>query len=178
MRLVIINGTGESGKDAVCDIAYDLLGGRVRTFSTIDPVKRLAAYTRDIYCRCGWDLEKDEKGRRFLSDLKDVWNHYNQGPYIIACETVKAIDHPNQSESPDICFLHSREPSEIGNLKHDLVMFNPVTLLVRRPGGRQAWGNHTDDDVECYDYDYELDNDGTLEALSERVKTFLAWLKQ
>ena len=42
MRVVIINGRGGSGKDAVCDMTRELIGDKCVSLSTVDVVKELA----------------------------------------------------------------------------------------------------------------------------------------
>ena len=64
MKILIINGKPRTGKSIFCNTAFQKCG-LVYCFSTIDEVKRLARYL-------GWDGKKDEKGRKFLSDIKDA----------------------------------------------------------------------------------------------------------
>jgi adenylate kinase len=65
--VIIINGAGGVGKDTICDLAAKHF--KVKNISSITPIKELAA-------RCGWGGEKDDKARKFLSDLDNflgIW---------------------------------------------------------------------------------------------------------
>ena len=66
--VVIINGAGESGKGTFVKFCRDILLPYrifVNNISSIDQVKEVAA-------GLGWDGKKDDEGRKFLSDLKDL----------------------------------------------------------------------------------------------------------
>lgn len=69
--IIVINGRGGVGKDTLCDFVkekYDDTYG-VQNISSITRIKEIA---KDI----GWDGNKDEKGRKFLSDLKKALTEY------------------------------------------------------------------------------------------------------
>lgn len=70
-----------------------------------------------------------------------------------------------------VVFVHCREPQEIERIVHELPYF-VYTLLIRRPSVEHHYGNHADDDVLNYNYDFTIVNDGTLEDLEEKVKQF------
>ena len=59
--VIIINGAGGVGKDTLCDAAATSY--KTRNISTITPIKEIAA-------QCGWNGAKDNKSRKFLSDMK------------------------------------------------------------------------------------------------------------
>ncbi|MDD3123752.1 MAG: hypothetical protein PHC62_09640 [Candidatus Izemoplasmatales bacterium] len=158
-KYVIINGIGGCGKDEVvnqCSIIKD----NVFNISTIDFVKQIAIL-------CGWKKEKNEKSRKFLSDLKDAMIAYDNIPFKKVCEIVKVLNNK-------IIFIHCREPNEIDKLKQEL---NARTLLVRNSNIAKIKTNHADGEVENYKYDYVLDNNGTRQELFEECKDFLHWLE-
>ena len=69
--VIVINGAGGVGKDTLCDLAAKHF--KVRNISTITPIKELASM-------CGWDGRKDDKSRKFLSDMKRLTVEYNDFP--------------------------------------------------------------------------------------------------
>ena len=75
--VIIINGRGGVGKDTLCDFAAKHY--KVENISSITPIKDLAKL-------CGWGGEKNEKSRKFLSDLKQLLIDYNEYPtqYLIS----------------------------------------------------------------------------------------------
>jgi hypothetical protein len=150
--VLVINGRGGVGKDTLCDLAAKHF--RVYNISSVDPIK-------DIARTCGWDGSKDDKSRRFLSDLKALTVAYNNYPTVWAKERYLGF-----LESDDeIMFLHIREPEEIAKLVR-ATDGRAKTLLIR--GGERtrqtAYGNAADDLVENYGYDYYYVNDKTLDV--------------
>ena len=95
--VIVINGSGGVGKDTLCDIAAKHY--KVKNISSITPIKKIAA-------DCGWDGQKDDKSRKFLSDLKLLCVEYNDYPTRWAL--AEYLDFKNTDE--DIMFVHIREP--------------------------------------------------------------------
>ena len=159
---IVINGAGGVGKDTLCDLAAKHF--RVFNVSSITPIKEIAA-------SCGWDGTKDDKARKFLSDLKRLCIEYNDYPTVWA---KNRYDEFLKSEN-EVMFLHIREGSEIEKFVK-ATCGEAKTLLVR--GGarmtKSAYGNVSDDEVENYSYDYYFVNDKALdEAEDEFVKLII-----
>ena len=158
-QYVIINGTGGAGKDEFikqCKVIDD----DIENISTIDYIKSIARYA-------GWDGKKDERGRRFLSDIKDAMILYDDIPFKQTIENVKMFDHKT-------VFIHCREPDEIEKLKNEL---NAKTVLVKNKRADGLINNHADQDVELYNYDYVINNNESLGDLIISAQIFLLWLK-
>ena len=160
---IVINGAGGVGKDTLCNMAKEAF--RVDNISSISPIKQIAKM-------CGWDGKKDDKSRKFLSDLKLLCVEYNDYPTAWAYEKYKSF---LQGED-DIMFVHIREPEEIKKFV-DKTGGKAKTLLIR--GGKRmanrSYGNVSDDSVEGYDYDYYFVNDKTLE---EAKRDFIEFLEK
>lgn len=148
---IVINGAGGVGKDTLCDLAAKHF--RVFNVSSITPIKEIAA-------SCGWDGTKDDKARKFLSDLKRLCIEYNDYPTVWA---KNKYDEFLASDN-EVMFLHIREGSEIEKFVK-ATDGEAKTLLVR--GGarmtKSAYGNVSDDEVENYSYNYYFVNDRSLE---------------
>lgn len=159
--VIIINGKGGAGKDTVCEIAARYFN--VEIISAITPIK-------DIARQHGWNGEKDNKARRFLSDLKRAFIKYNDLPnrYLEA-----EYDKFEQSDN-DILFVHIRERDQIDDFIRR-VRIKCVTLLVRSSKVEKLgeFGNSSDDDVENYHYDYYYTNG---RPMSELIPTFMDFL--
>lgn len=156
---IVINGAGGVGKDTLCELAAKHF--KVMNISSITPIKEIAAL-------CGWDGTKDNKARKFLSDLKNICVEYNDYPTVWA----KARYDEFLSSDDEVFFVHIREPEEIAKFVKATDM-NAKTLLVR--GGKrmskEKYGNISDDGVENYSYDYYFLNEDTLDvAEAEFVK--------
>ena len=153
---IVINGVGGVGKDTLCDLAARHF--KVVNISSVTPVKELAAIA-------GWDGRKDDKSRKFLSDLKRLLADYNDYPTNWALERYHAF---LESEN-DILFVHIREGSEIKKFVN-ATGGAARTLLIR--GGERMrrhsnYGNVSDDLVEEYAYDYCYLNDKALNTAEE-----------
>lgn len=154
-EIVIINGTGGSGKDTFVEFVAKY--AKVYNFSSIDKVKEVAKVI-------GWNGGKTEKDRKFLSDLKRLTTEYND----MAFQSVASAVEYFESSEEEIMFIHIREPEEIARAQ---AAFNTKTLLVKRAGLENIASNYSDASVENYDYDYHIYND-TLEQLEENAKDF------
>lgn len=161
--VIVINGAGGVGKDTLCDVAATRY--KTRNISTITPIKDIAKF-------CGWNGAKDNKSRKFLSDMKRLCAEYNDFPTVWAKEQFDNFLLTDE----EILFVHIREAEEI-------VKFVSATdgiaktLLIR--GGERfkqcfgGYGNVSDDDVENYKYDYYFYNDTDLEDSKKRFLAFL-----
>lgn len=145
--VVVINGKGGVGKDALCDALAEAYA--VKNISAITPIKEIAA-------QHGWRGEKDEKARRFLSELKRVFANYNDLPnqYLVN-EYREFLKSENQ-----VLFVHIRENDQIEHFV-SCVHTPCITLLIRRRAidELQQYGNESDDNVAQYPYDCYFDND-------------------
>lgn len=124
-------------------------------------------YVKTVALQCGWDGKKDDKGRRFLSDLKDALTRYDNIP-------VKRILESLHNYSNCIVFIHCREPDEINLLKNEL---NAKTLLITNKNVSPIETNHADKCVFDTKYDYVFDNSTTIGNLIMGAQVFLLWLE-
>lgn len=170
MKIICVNGYARSGKDTFCEYAF-VNRGLVYNHSTIDIVKKIAV---DI----GWDGVKDEKGRKFLSDLKDCLTEYNDLPTQCVLRQIRTklsivLDEENHDDT--IFLVQMREPEEIKRWKED---YGARALLIQRPSFGGDWGNHADDDVLLGEYDYKLDNNGSLKEWEDKTIEFIDMIRK
>lgn len=174
MKILCINGKGGSGKDTFVEFCGKRRDG-IFNVSMIDGVKNLAAIA-------GWSGAKTLKDRKFLSDLKDLVAEYNDYPFVMTIEDIIFAEktyayykwHDNLTNEL-ICFIHAREPKDIERWRSD---HGARAVLVRRPQVEGEFGNHADDNVFDCDYDYYIDNDGSLEELEEKAKHFIEQIRE
>ena len=162
-QIFVINGSGGVGKDTICDAASRFW--KTENISSITPILQVAR-------AAGWDGVKTPAARRFLSRLKEVCTEFNDLPFAYCMERCRAFE---QSDA-QILFVHIREPEEIARFRA-AVETPCAAILVRRPTleqARGALGNRSDDGVLSYDYDGVFVNDGALEELDEKVRSFFA----
>lgn len=166
MKVIIINGAAASGKDQFVKYFQKHYPYQCCNWSTIDKVKEIAQN------HLGWDGEKIENARLFLSELKRIWSDYNNGPFQWM---VKKIDSHYQEQNDEdkskvVYFIHCRESDEIqkfkatyGNKCH--------TLLIQRDGMKMP-ENKSDKNVGRYPYDFINENNGDLNELEIKARNF------
>ncbi len=155
-QIVVINGTGGSGKDTFVEFCQKY--GKVKNFSSIDKVKEIATMI-------GWTGKKEEKDRKFLSDLKKLTTDYNDMAFQSIKEEVSKFHHSDAN----ILFIHIREPEEIQRV---VDFYQAKTLLIKRVGLANIETNNSDANVDCYSYDYVIENT-TLKELDMKALEFI-----
>src|SRR5574344_92768 len=98
--IIIINGTGGSGKDTFVDMVSKY--HKVYNVSSIDKVKEIAKMI-------GWNGGKTDKDRKFLSDLKELTTEYNDMAFKDISDKVKIF----KDSDDEVMFIHIREPKNI-----------------------------------------------------------------
>ena len=162
-RIVIINGSGGVGKDAVCRACTRYAPCSVK--SSIEPIK-------DIARQIGWEGGKSDRDRKFLADLKALSAAYNDYPMQWMRGAVNAFN--GYGDDDEILFLHIREPKEIERAAKE---FNAVTVLVTNPRIPKITTNKSDASVDDYWYDAVIHNDGTVSDLDSMAERFVSWLR-
>lgn len=167
-KVIIINGHGTAGKDTFIDkfaeVAEEVYGDAlpVFRFSSVDEVKKYAMLL-------GWDSVKDEKGRRFLSDIKDALTRYNDAPFSYMQKKYAEV---SELSSHSVIFFHVREPEEIARAVKE---FNATTVLLERECAT-TFTNHADTGVYDYTYDYYVRNYGTISDLKATARVIFGEL--
>lgn len=156
LQLIVVNGYPRSGKDSfvnACQLLLAAKGYETRNVSSVDQVKRAAQLL-------GWDGIKDAKGRKFLSDLKDLSTEAYEGPLDYMTDRVRSRDRRWPQWA---FFFHIREPQEIAKF---VTRFpDTTTIFLHRKEAETHHDNTGDSAVLDYSYDYHVDNNSTLENL-------------
>lgn len=165
-QIFIINGSGGVGKDTFVELVSIELNDILKkfhtviNFSSVDKVKDIA---REI----GWSGKKTEKDRKFLSDLKILTSEYCDMPFK---SMEKRVNEFLKDEESKLLFLHIREPEEIARAVKE---FGAKTILVIRNAVKHITSNIADENVFNYNYDFVIENNGTINELNEKVKVFV-----
>lgn len=159
-KVYVINGSGGTGKDTICEIAAKIY--KVRNISSITPIVDIARFA-------GWDGNKTPESRRMLARLKEVFTEYNDLSFNYCVNQAKEFFMSDEQ----ILFVHIREPEEIARFKNK-IGDACETILVRRQSvtNGKKYGNHADDDVEKFEYDHIIENNAGLNELNNTVKDF------
>lgn len=165
-QIFVINGFGGVGKDTFVELVSLELNDRLKrfhtvvNFSSVDKVKEIA---REI----GWDGRKTEKDRKFLSDLKSLTKNYCDMPF----KSIKnKIEDFTKSDKGNVLFLHIREPEEIKRVVDE---FGAKSILIVRNSITHIVSNTSDKNVFDYNYDFVIENNGTIEELEKKVRQFI-----
>lgn len=169
--IFIINGSGGVGKDTFVELVLSNNKNKncfkIKNYSSVSKIKEIAKII-------GWNGDKTEKDRKFLSDLKLLTTEYNDMPLNDIKKYVKDfMDCENSNNDNKILFLHIREPEEIAKAANEFKEYNVKTILVKRDSIKHITSNMADENVYNYEYDIEINNDGTIEDLREKAKCFI-----
>lgn len=157
-KIIVINGQGGVGKDTFIDI-LNKKGLKIANVSSVDGVKELARMV-------GWNGAKEDKDRKFLSDLKILTTKYcGFSENYLAKKANEFLESDN-----DLMFVHIREPFYIQDFLNKFP--TAKTLLIKRKD-IYNYGNMADDGVFDFNYNYVVENYGTLEELEIMATQFV-----
>ena len=155
-KIVVINGNAGVGKDTFVRLCREIYPD-ISNYSTAEIPKRI------MKRYFGWNEEKSDKTRKYLSDLKDMLTEYNDVPY-------RDIETKLKYDDSSLVFIHCREPEEIEKFR---IRMNAIPLLIKNDRITISPSNHADKNVDKYNYAYEISNNGTINELREEAKKFL-----
>lgn len=168
IKIIVVNGYPGSGKTTFEECCKAKLGPFCQIRSTIDKVKSLAF-------RAGWDGKKTPEARKLLSDLKKIFVEFNDMPFKDIQSHIAYFKSDLERygvESDKALFLvDSREPEEIDRFKHEL---GAITILIKRDKHEnEVESNDSDANVDNYEYDYVIENNGTIADLNAKAVEFI-----
>lgn len=179
--VIVINGKGGVGKDYCISSLTSKVGEEnVENISSIDEIKKIAS-------QYGYsELNKTDKSRKFLSELKRVFTEWNNMPLICTCKKVRN----SIKEHKRFIFVHIREIDQIQKFvdlfpllvdaniegEYDDITtndFSIVTLLIKDKKNLPVhFGNRSDDCVGEYNYDYYYTNDKSENVPEGHINNF------
>ena len=158
-KIFIINGMAGSGKDTFVSFLNEIIP--TKHISIVDKVKETAKML-------GWNGEKTEKDRKFLSDIKLATDKYDDRNYEYIKEQVKDFLEDKTGKYEVLC-IDMREKHQILQAIKD---FGATSVLVYRNNVKNIMSNPADANVFNMKYDIVVRNNGTLEEFKERTKEF------
>lgn len=158
-KVFITSGSAGNGKDTFAEFLGKYIS--VYKYSSIDLVK-------EMFEAIGINKnDKTEKKRKLWSDAKDMLTQYDDIPFKDISSIVN--DFKNNQIETEVLLIDIREPEEIARA---VKAFEAESILVRNPNVKKIESNHADANVENYNYDYIIENGGTLEELDELASMF------
>ena len=173
--VILTNGYPQSGKDTISEFAQEKYINIVK-HSVVDLPKEFAR-------KMGWDGSKTDANRLMLSELKDFYDKHFDGSRKDVSNLIKSVALSNDQimyfrlyEDLDIfIFIDAREPSDIKMIKSICkskgIKF--YSVFVDREECQRSYGNHADDGVTNYIYDYYISNNDSLDMFKENVYILL-----
>ena len=158
-KVFITNGSAGNGKDTFAEFLSKYIS--VFKYSSIDLVKEMfetVGISKD---------DKTEKKRKLWSDCKDMLTQYDDIPFKDMTSIV--ADFKNNKIETEVLLIDIREPEEI---LRAVKTFEAEAILIDNPNVKKIKSNHADANVNNYDYDYIIENDGTLDQLDKVAKLF------
>lgn len=173
IKLILISGKAQNGKDTVASIIKDKLvsdGSRVLITHYADLLKYICKNYFD------WDGNKDENGRHLLQYIgTDVIRKKNPSLWVDFVAMMLSYFHENWDY---VLIPDCRFPNEIAVMIEN--GFDVVHLRVERPGfengltGKQS-EHASETALDDFVPDYKIINSGNLKALEEKV---YQWIKE
>lgn len=157
-KIFITNGMARCGKDTFATYLNEFIP--TLKYSSIDKVK-------EIITLCGWDGGKTERDRKFMSDFKMLTSAYSDMPFKAIEEKVSEF---LKDDIHEVMLIDIREPKEIERAKDT---FNAETILVKNDRVDIITSNDGDAGVFDYEYDYIIENNGTLDEFKENISIFV-----
>ena len=165
-QIFIINGSGGVGKDTFVELVSTELNDTLKKLHTVEYFSSVYK-VKEIAIEIGWDGKKREKDRKFLSDLKNLSSNYCDMPFQSMKNKVNEFIKNDENK---FLFLHIREPEEIIRAVKE---FDAKTILVVRDTVKYITSNMADKNVFNYDYDYVIQNNGTITDLKQKAKELI-----
>jgi hypothetical protein len=185
-KVIITNGHNRSGKDEFAQYCSELF--KTRRGSSINPIKiaslilgssedesfnffnyknesELIKIANNIKFN---DESLNEEFRKFLSDLKLLSSQYNNYPF----RYIKKLINDFLNSDDELILIDIREPNEIQKIKNEI---DCITVLIDRDS--YVANNMADQNVKNFNYDYIINNNGTLEEFKEKTYEFLNYIR-
>ena len=165
IRVLLLNGVAQSGKDTVIDTLETLQNTYVIRVSSVDWVKKVAKL-------CGWTGTKTEEDRLFLATLKDALTQFNESPQSqTILEVTKQLKALPAADQTFICIC-AREPRDLKYFKEYYQNRNyqvTTVLVTRAKAEKNTPNNMADQGVFDYEYDLTLSNNTSLKKFQQTI---------
>lgn len=158
----IVNGKPRAGKDTFAMILNRYMN--VYKYSAVTKVKEIATL-------CGWDGQKEERDRKFLHELKMLTSEYSDMAYQDVVNEIKK--YRNGEIEADVFVVDVREPEEIERLAKEV---GGITVFIENNNVPAITSNAADANVENYEYDFVIQNNGTMKEFEDEIKIFMEFL--
>lgn len=160
-KIFILNGVHSTGKDTFVKYINDF---GINAFHT-----SYVDFTRFMLSEARIDVKnKTDKMRKLLCDVNTALEEYDDIPFKDCCEI--ANDFNKNWIDDDWLIIDCREPKKIERLKQKL---NAKTIFIKSDKKITADNSADKAVAEDYEYDYIIDNTGSLDDLKNNTMEFI-----
>lgn len=158
--LLVVNGKPGAGKDTFAELLNKYTS--VYKWSIIDPIKAAAI-------DYGWRGGKTDKDRKFLADFKKLVDDYSDYSFEETFNKVMNFDFGMITD--DIMVIDMRDPKDI---ERAVELYDAITVYIKNDNVPMIESNDADAQTgeDAYDYDYVINNSGTMEEFEQSVQLF------
>jgi hypothetical protein len=164
MKILVINGYPGSGKDEFVKFCMDNARGCVKQLWTSTPAKKAFIYM------LGWDGKKTPEVRKGMAEVMEIANTLFDTSFK---HIEKELELIAETAPNSLVFIHVREPQ---NIERYVKAFAAGSVFIAREEHAEIT-NPSDANVEDYQYDYVVNNRGTLNDLRNRAYDFMDMLR-
>lgn len=162
--ILIVNGRPGAGKDTFADILSKYAS--VKKISIIDLTKEMATMA-------GWDGFKNDRSRKFLSDLKSLIDDFNDASF---CDIERKLIAYIDSDDYDYILIDARRIKDIDRMRKE---FDAKSVYIENNNIKYKPTNI--DDIEAQynnsKYDLTISNNGTLRQFEIEIEATHAYLQ-
>lgn len=164
-QIFILNGVHSAGKDTFVKFVNEL---GVKAFHT-----SYVDFTRNILSEVINVKNKANKTRKLLCNVNNALEEYDDIPFKACCQITN--DFKMGKLGYDWLIIDCREPRKIERLKQT---FDAKTIFIKSDKKITADNSADKAVAENYEYDYIIDNTGSLENLKANTLAFVNQILQ
>lgn len=186
-KVFIINGSGGSGKDTFCSFFKEFYqndktndnfkDGGFHSFDCLYTSTLSKRFAKEM----GWKETKTLADRKYLSDLKDMLDYWNDSTRKYLKEwifdnyySIFKSRYSTPIPHSFVIFVHAREAKDIDYIV-SLCTLEGIyckTILIDKID-KSKKGNHADDEVDNYKYyNWYIHNYGDFKSFRDKVRKF------
>lgn len=172
MKIIILSGKARSGKNVVSELLEEKLIEKEKNATSISYAFYLKIYAKKII---KWDLSEDTKPRSFLQSIGDLVKDIDNN--FLIRRLLEDIEVYNNYYDT-LIITDARFKNEIEEIKK---RYDTVVINVFRNNSdltETQKSHNTETSLDDYnEYDYVIDNNGTLEELKEKIDRIVEDIK-
>ena len=173
--IILVSGKAGVGKTTFADFVMKNLPPDVKKYSAKGA---FATVVKQVAKMMGWNGQKDDNGRKLLQNVGNVGREYNSDTWVGTL--INFLMEVNIIPLDLIIIDDWRFPNELNWFLDKSLEYKVYTVRISAPNRESLKGTPYYNDVsetslpdEPSNYNYYIDNEGSLEALEQAAKDVL-----